>query len=147
MPVFGKEIVKELNRPLIKDMTSAELYALDFAKMEPGERAAFRDELHEKPGHGPLAPAAEHRIYAEAHARWSDWVKDHPEDDVKNSADPARLGQAGTAREAPRSPTALLERPEQVDASQDQPKPSVTPTPSQPRPDGTAPRRPKETGL
>jgi len=103
MPVFGKEIVKELNRPLIKDMTSAELYALDFAKMEPGERAAFRDELHEKPGHGPLAPAAEHRIYAEAHARWSDWVKDHPEDDVpaKQLAPPPVQERAATPRPRP----------------------------------------------
>jgi hypothetical protein len=71
-----------MDRPLIKDMTSQELYALDFAKMSASDRAEFRDELTEKPGHGPLATPREHRIYAEAHARWSDWIKDHPEDDV-----------------------------------------------------------------
>ena len=119
MPVFGKEIVKELNRPLIKDMTSTELYALDFSKMEPGERDAFRDELIEKPGHGPLASQAEHRIYAEAHARWSDWVKDHPEDDVplKSNRDPGLSAQESADTRAQ-------------------------------RPDGTSPRtRPRETGL
>ena len=119
MPVFGKEIFKELNRPLIKDMTSAELYALELAKMEPGERAAFRDELHKKPGHGPLAPAAEHRIYAEAHARWSDWIKDHPEDD----ATPPRGEAQPEAGQRPQSA---------------QPTP---PAPPQPRPDGTSPRK------
>ena len=112
---------------MIKDMTSAELYALDFAKMSAGERAAFRDELDEKPGYGPLAPAAEHRIYAEAHARWSDWVKDHPEDDVP----PARgVAQSETGqRQQSGAPT--------------------PPAPPQPRPDGTAPRRqpPQGTGL
>ena len=125
MPIFGKEIVKELNRPLIKDMTSAELYELDFAKMEPGERAAFRDELHEKPGHGPLAPASEHRIYAESHARWSDWVKDHPEDD---------------------EPLATKPTPVHVNELMGGPSPNP-PAPPAPRPDGTTPRRPKETGL
>jgi len=112
-----------MDRPLIKDMTSQELYSLDFAKMSAGERAAFRDELNEKPEHGPLAPAAEHRIYAEAHARWSDWVKDHPEDDVAEASKPTM--------ELMRGPS---------------PNP---PAPPQPRPDGTAPRRtpPQGTGL
>jgi hypothetical protein len=124
MPVFGKEIVKELNRPLIKDMTSQELYALDFEKMEPGERAAFRDELHEKPGHGPLAPAAEHRIYAEAHARWFDWIKDHPEDDVTEGRGEAKPETGQRPQSAPPTP----------------------PASPQPRPDGTTTRRPTPQG-
>ena len=78
---------KPKRKPIV-EMTSAELYALDFAKMEPAERAAFRDELIEKPGHGPLATPREHRIYAEAHARWSDWVKDHPDDGVAEGHKP-----------------------------------------------------------
>ena len=128
-----------MDRPLIKDMTSPELYALDFAKMEPGERAAFRDELHEKPGHGPLAPAAEHRIYAEAHARGSDWVRDHPEDDV---ADVLPL---------PYTP-ANVHVNVHVDELMGGPAPTTPvsatpPAPAQPRPDGTSPRRPKEVGL
>jgi hypothetical protein len=138
MPVFGKEIVKELNRPLIKDMTSQELYALDFAKMEPGERAAFRDELHEKPGHGPLAPAAEHRIYAEAHARWSDWIKDHPEDDddtISVSDIPEQGAKAHLGETKP------------LTGSSSQPADPKPPAPPQPRPDGTSPRRPQGTGL
>ena len=122
MPVYGKEIVKELNRPLIKDMTSTELYAFDFAKMEPGERAAFRDELFEKPGHGPLASQSEHRIYSEAHARWSDWIKDHPEDDIPEEK-----------KRNPAEGNELASGPDR---------------PAQPRPDGTSTRaRPRETGL
>jgi hypothetical protein len=116
MPVFGKEIVKELNRPLIKDMTSAELYELDFAKMSADERAAFRDELNEKPGHGPLAPAAEHRIYAEAHARWSDWIKDHPEDVEASRLNPQKTQLPKNPQGGPVGPS------------------------SGPRPDGTSPR-------
>jgi hypothetical protein len=67
-------------RKPISEHTSAELYALDFAAMSPAERAEFRAELKEKPGHGPHSTAVVHRIWAEAEARWSDWIKDHPED-------------------------------------------------------------------
>ena len=116
-----------MDRPLIKDMTSQELYSLDFAKMSADERAAFRDELNEKPGHGPLASPREHRIYAEAHARWSDWVKDHPEDDTEGK--PA-VG-LNPNREPLRSP----------------PPPPPNGPQTGPRPDGTSPRRPQGTGL
>jgi len=118
-----------MDRPLIKDMTSADLYALDFAKMEPAERAAFRDELHEKPGHGPLASPREHRIYAEAHARWSDWIKDHPEDDDRADGvlEPRGETKPLTGRPSPSGQ-------------------STSPASSQPRPDGTSPRRPTGQG-
>jgi hypothetical protein len=91
---------KPKRKPIV-EMTSAELYALDFAKMEPAERAAFRDELIEKPGHGPLAPQREHRIYAEAHARWSDWIKDHPEDDVAEGHKPQPRPDGTSPRRPP----------------------------------------------
>jgi hypothetical protein len=114
---------KPKRKPIV-EMTSAELYALDFAKMEPAERAAFRDELIEKPGHGPLASQREHRIYAEAHARWSDWIKDHPEDDVAEGHKPVSDSMGAGAPLIPPPP----------------------PTPPQPRPDGTSPRRPPPGG-
>ena len=113
-----------MDRPLIKDMTTAELYALDFEKMSAGDLAEFRTELFDKPGHGPMAPANEHRRYAEAHARWSDWVKGHPEDGESPKA------AVGIGPAPPSDPVAV-------------PPPNPTP-----RPDGTAPRaRPRETGL
>ena len=123
---------------MIKDMTSAELYALDFAKMSAGERAAFRDELDEKPGYGPLAPAAEHRIYAEAHARWSDWVKDHPEDDV-----------AEVTPALPPPPKGLNPQKTPLPENPETPTGTTTGPMTGPRPDGTSPRRqpPQGTGL
>jgi hypothetical protein len=116
-------------------MTSAELYALDFAKMDAAERAAFRDELIEKPGHGPMASPREHRIYAEAHARWSDWVKDHPEDDVAEDASPS---SSSGQREAASG-----------GSTQGGGRSQSNPGGPQQRPDGTSPRRqlPQGTGL
>jgi hypothetical protein len=116
---------KPKRKPIV-EMTSQDLYALDFAAMDPAERAAFRDELLEKPGHGPMATAREHRIYAEAHARWSDWIREHPEDDKAAEGGPG-LGFGP----APHDPAPLAAPP---------------PAPPQPRPDGTSPRR-RDTGL
>jgi hypothetical protein len=76
-------------RKPIVEMTSVELYALDFAAMTPADRAEFAAELKAKPGHGPLATQAQHQRYAEAHARWHTWVESHPEDaDLADKAPP-----------------------------------------------------------
>jgi hypothetical protein len=49
-------------------------------------------EKPEKPGPapGPQASAAEWSAYAQALGKWSDWIKEHPEDDEQPVGDPPR---------------------------------------------------------
>jgi hypothetical protein len=84
-------------RKPISEMSSVELHALDFAAMSPAERAEYRAEVDQKPGHGPASGAATHRIWAEAEARWSDWIKAHPEDDRPKVASPGPMTRSGPA--------------------------------------------------